>query len=93
MFNKPFRVKSHSQMKGSDKKKFKAQVKTQFSIPECDVSILDTLLPAKEEATLTKIYTHSGESVIVYSVGKDPLFFEIDKQKVIIATINDVNLL
>ena len=82
MFIKPFRVKSHSQMKGSDKKKFKAQIKTQFCIPECNAADLDSLLPVKEEATLSKIYTYGGESVIVYSVGKDPLFFEIDKQKV-----------
>ena len=74
-------------MKGSDKKKFKSQVKTQFSTPDCDSSIIDSLLPAKEEATITKIYTHNGDSVLVYSVGKDPLFFEIDKQKVLYPTV------
>ena len=87
MFIKPFRVKSHTQMKGSDKKKFKSQVKTQFSTPDCDASIIDSLLPTKEEATITKIYTHNGDSVLVYSVGKDPLFFEIDKQKVLYPTV------
>ena len=81
MFIKPYRVKSHTQMKGSDKKKFKSQIKTQF--PDCDITIVDSLLPNKEEATIAKIYTHNGESVLVYSVGKDPLFFQIDKQKVI----------
>ena len=82
MFIKPYRVKSHTQMKGSDKKKFKAQVKAQFSIPDCDIEILDSLIPSKEDAVISKIYTYGGESVMVYSVGKDPLFFEIDNQKV-----------
>ena len=82
MFIKPFRVKSHSQMKGSDKKKLKAQVQSQFCISDCDKSNLDSLFPPKDDVTLTKIYTYNGESVVVYSVGKDPLFFEIDKQKV-----------
>ena len=69
-------------MKGSDKKKLKAQVTTQFGISDCDKSKLDSLFPPKDEAIITKIYTYNGESVLVYSVEKDPLFFEIDKQKV-----------
>ena len=87
MFIKPFRVKSNSQMKGSDKKKFKARIVAQFMLPECDRNTLDCLVPAKEDASLTKIYTYSGESVIVYSVGKDPIFFEIDKQKILFPTV------
>ena len=87
MFIKPFRVKSNSQMKGSDKKKFKARIVAQFMLPECDRNTLDCLVPAKEDASLTKIYTYSGESVIVYLVGKDPIFFEIDKQKILFPTV------
>ena len=83
MFIKPFRVKSQCQMKGSDKKKLKAQVKAQFSISDSDTASLEILFPPKDDFKSIKIYTHNGESVVVYSVGKDPLFFEIDKQKVV----------
>ena len=71
-------------MKGSDKKKFKANVKKTFVQ---DDEVLDQLLPVKEEMTQCKIYTFSGESVLVYFVGKDPLFFELDKQKTLFPTV------
>jgi len=87
MFIKPFRVKSQSQMKGSDKKKLRSRVKNQFQLLDSEESNLESLLPTKEETTVTKIYTHNGESVIVYSVGKDPLFFEIDKQMIVFPTV------
>ena len=60
MFIKPFRVKSSSQMKGSDKKKFKADIKKKFayfSDPDID---LNDLIPNKEELVVTKIETHTS---------------------------------
>ena len=65
-------------MKGSDKKKFKASVRNKFgeSLSEDDVN---QLIPSKEDLYLSKIYTHSGESVLVYiHLNKKPLFFDID---------------
>ena len=47
MFHKPFRVKSSTQMKGSDKKKLKADLKKKYSILQDDA--LNSLIPAKEE--------------------------------------------
>ena len=47
MFHKPFRVKSSTQMKGSDKKKLKAELKKKFAALHEDA--LNALIPAKEE--------------------------------------------
>ena len=47
MFHKPFRVKSSTQMKGSDKKKLKADLKKKYAILHDDA--LNSLIPAKEE--------------------------------------------
>lgn len=47
MFHKPFRVKSSTQMKGSDKKKLKAELKKKFAVLHDDA--LNSLIPAKEE--------------------------------------------
>ena len=92
MFAKPYRVKSQSQMKGSDKKKFRQLVKKTFfgagaSSSDDQDGVLDAFLPQKEEMTMTKVYTFGGESVLVYTVGKDPLFFELDKAKTLYPTV------
>ena len=78
MFAKPFRTKSNIQMKGSDKKKFRAEVKKSF--PGLDDTSLGDLVPVKEEILVTKVATHSGESVLVYFHAKTPLFFELEKR-------------
>ena len=48
--------------------------------------LLDAFLPQKEEMTMSKVYTFGGESVLIYTVGKDPLFFELDKAKTLFPT-------
>ena len=87
MFTKPFRVKSSSQMKGSDKKKFKADIKKKFayfSDPDID---LNDLIPNKEELVVTKIETFNGDAVLLYNRGKNVLFFELEKDKLIFPTL------
>ena len=87
MFIKPFRVKSSSQMKGSDKKKFKADIKKKFayfSDPDID---LNDLIPNKEELVVTKIETFNGDAVLLYNRGKNVLFFELEKDKLIFPTL------
>ncbi|KAK3599846.1 hypothetical protein CHS0354_022416 [Potamilus streckersoni] len=37
------------------------------------------MIPKKEEMTVTKIFTHAGDSAFIYSVQKNPLFFEVEK--------------
>ena len=36
------------------------------------------LVPNKEEMTVMKVYTHSGVNVVVYCLGKTPIFFDVD---------------
>ena len=72
MFNKPFRVKSSSQMKGSDKKKFKQEIKKAFPYftdPDVDQDALNDLMPNKEELIVTKIETFAGDAVLLYQKG------------------------
>ncbi|XP_077464453.1 eukaryotic translation initiation factor 2D isoform X1 [Stigmatopora argus] len=78
MFAKPFRVKSNVAMKGSDRRKLKADLSAAF--PTLSSDELTELVPNKEEFNVVKIYTHKGESVTIYIGHKNPLFFEIEKQ-------------
>ncbi|XP_013073483.2 eukaryotic translation initiation factor 2D-like isoform X1 [Biomphalaria glabrata] len=74
MFLKPFRVKTKTSVKSSDRKKLRSDIQQSFpSLTEEDVL---KLLPQKEEMTLVKINTHADENIVVYTVGKNPLFFE-----------------
>ena len=90
MFIKPFRVKSSSQMKGSDKKKFKADIRKKFKYftdPDVDQDALNDLIPNKEELVVTKIETFSGDAVLLYNRGKNVLFFELEKDKLVFPTL------
>ena len=80
LFLKPFRVKSNTQMKGSDKKKLKATVKKHF--PVLSEEDLNSMLPTKDEIVVSKIYTFSEESVLLYIHAKNTVFFELEKEKV-----------
>lgn len=80
MFGKPFRVKSSTQMKGSDKKKLKTTLKKHF--PKLSEEDLNTLLPTKDEIVVSKIFTFAEESVLLYIHAKNTVFFELEKEKV-----------
>lgn len=84
MFLKPFRVKTQTQIKGSDRKKLRAEISKWY--PTLSEGDLTQLIPAKEEMKITKIYTHSGENGLIYSLQKKPIFFEIDR--VVYPTVN-----
>jgi len=79
LFNKPFRVKSNSQMKGSDKKKLKQQLQKCF--PTLTETDLNRLIPTKDEIITSKIYTFAGESVLLYIHDRDTVFFQMEKEK------------
>ncbi|KAM3617565.1 uncharacterized protein V6R79_008231 [Siganus canaliculatus] len=78
MFCRPFRVKSNTAIKGSDRRKLKADISAAF--PSLSADELSELVPNKEELNVVKIYAHKGESVTLYVLHKNPLFFELDKQ-------------
>ena len=85
MFIEAFHIKSSSQMKSSDKKKFKAEIGKRFSYlsdPSVDKDGLNDLLSNKGEIIVTKIETFDGDSVLLYQKDKNlTLFFELIKDK------------
>ena len=85
IFIKPFRVKSNTQMKGSDKKKLKASLKKSFSKLTDDD--LNKLLPTKEEIVVSKIFTFNEESVLLYIHNKNAVFFEMEKDRIFFPSI------
>ena len=36
------------------------------------------MIPQKEDMSVMKIYTHGGETAVVYVLKKNPIFFEVD---------------
>lgn len=78
MFVRPFRVKSNTAIKGSDRRKLKADICAAF--PSLSAGELSELLPNKEELNVVKIYAHKGDSVTLYVLHKNPLFFELEKR-------------
>ncbi|CAE1304714.1 EIF2D [Acanthosepion pharaonis] len=77
MFKKSFRVKTHTTLKGSDRKKIKADILKVFN--SLDDESLNEVLPNKGDVTVMKISTNSGENALVYFFQKNPMFFELDK--------------
>jgi len=77
MFHKPFRVKSNSALRGSEKKQLKANLIKCYGLTAEDI---DTILPNKGQITISKIYCHSSESALIYSCNDNPLFFEVEKK-------------
>ncbi|XP_078111393.1 eukaryotic translation initiation factor 2D [Sander vitreus] len=78
MFVRPFRVKSNTAIKGSDRRKLKADISSAF--PSLSADELSELVPNKEELNVVKIYVHKGDSVTLYVLHKNPLFFELEKR-------------
>uniref|UniRef100_A0A8D0A2T6 Eukaryotic translation initiation factor 2D n=1 Tax=Sander lucioperca TaxID=283035 RepID=A0A8D0A2T6_SANLU len=78
MFVRPFRVKSNTAIKGSDRRKLKADISAAF--PSLSADELSELVPNKEELNVVKIYVHKGDSVTLYVLHKNPLFFELEKR-------------
>ncbi|XP_070563813.1 eukaryotic translation initiation factor 2D-like [Ptychodera flava] len=78
MFHKPFRVKSNTAIKGSDRRKLRADVGQQF--PSLSEDDLREIVPNKDEISVMKVYTHAGNNVIAYCLHKNPIFFELDKR-------------
>ncbi|XP_010864083.1 eukaryotic translation initiation factor 2D [Esox lucius] len=78
MFEKAFRVKSNTVIKGSDRRKLKVDISTSF--PSLSAEELSDLVPNKEELNVVKIYAHKGDAVTLYVLHKNPVFFELEKR-------------
>ncbi|XP_071140229.1 eukaryotic translation initiation factor 2D-like [Mytilus edulis] len=78
MFHKPFKVKTQTAIKGSERKRVRNDIEKLF--PNLQPADLLQIIPAKDEMTVAKIYTHSGESLVIYCVQKNPVFIEVFKE-------------
>ncbi|GAA6082406.1 eukaryotic translation initiation factor 2D, partial [Tachysurus ichikawai] len=78
MFTKAFRVKSNTVIKGSDRRKLRADVSAAF--PSLSAEQLNELIPNKEELNVVKIYAHKGDAVTLYVLHRNPVFFQLEKQ-------------
>ncbi|XP_054251791.1 eukaryotic translation initiation factor 2D isoform X1 [Indicator indicator] len=77
MFSRAFRVRSNTAIKGSDRRKLRADVAAAF--PNLSADQLTEFIPNKEELNVIKIYSHKGEAVTVYTNNKNPILFEIER--------------
>uniref|UniRef100_A0A8I4A2E0 Eukaryotic translation initiation factor 2D n=1 Tax=Callithrix jacchus TaxID=9483 RepID=A0A8I4A2E0_CALJA len=77
MFAKAFRVKSNTAIKGSDRRKLRADVTTAF--PTLGTDQVSELVPGKEDLNIVKLYAHKGDAVTVYVSGGNPILFELEK--------------
>lgn len=78
MFAKPFQVKSNCQLKGSVRKKFRADVLKAF--PTITEDAFNECIPNKEPVSVMKVYTHTKQAVHVYSIEKGPIAFEMENK-------------
>ncbi|CAH2220950.1 eukaryotic translation initiation factor 2D [Pelobates cultripes] len=77
MFAKVFKTKSNTAIKGSDRRKLRADINSSF--PSLTTENLAELMPSKEELNVVKIYTHKGDAVTVYVQNHNPIMFELDR--------------
>lgn len=78
MFEKAFRVKSNTVIKGSDRRKLKSEISAAF--PSLSPDHVSELVPNKDELNVVKIYSHKGDAVTFYVLHKNPIFFQLEKQ-------------
>lgn len=61
---------------------YRRKLRTDISaaFPSLSVQELNELIPNKEELNIVKIYAHKGDSVTLYVLHKNPIFFQLEKQ-------------
>ncbi|XP_053690087.1 eukaryotic translation initiation factor 2D [Sabethes cyaneus] len=78
MFIRPFKIKSNILMTGSERKRLKLRVQTQFNAP--DLSSLAELFGNKCKVCVVKLVTYNETPVAVYTSDKRPVFFELEEK-------------
>ncbi|XP_077548893.1 eukaryotic translation initiation factor 2D-like [Haemaphysalis longicornis] len=74
MFIKPFKIKSNVRLRNTDRKRLRAQLEKQF--PSLSPSQLDLVCPASGDLFQLRLLCHGGDSVTVYCLDAEPVFFE-----------------
>lgn len=75
MFVKPFKTKSNTQIKSTERKKLRTKIECAFNNPLSDDD-LNKVLPPKSTLNHLKIILHSGQMATVYTCDRRPMFFE-----------------
>merc|ERR1711942_294816 len=83
MFHKAFRVKSNTAVKSSDRRKTRSTLEQQLDVSPETSSLI---IPNKDEMTVAKIISHSGEIFNVFVVNKNPILFE-DRNGLLFPTV------
>uniref|UniRef100_A0A1I8PWN4 SUI1 domain-containing protein n=2 Tax=Stomoxys calcitrans TaxID=35570 RepID=A0A1I8PWN4_STOCA len=78
MFLKTFKLKSNAPLKGSDAKKLRQRIQTEFSHTNPEL-----FMPSKANVTILKLITHGEMQTCIYCVDKLPMFFENDENKLV----------
>lgn len=68
------------------RKKLRAEIQKSFST--LTVSDINDIIPSKDEVTTVKVYSNAGDNLFIYCVNKQPVLFEVDKEKVLYPTGN-----
>ncbi|KAM4701929.1 eukaryotic translation initiation factor 2D [Discoglossus pictus] len=77
MFAKVFKTRSNTAIKGSDRRKLRADISTVF--PSLTTENLSELMPPKDELNIVKAYAHKGDSVTIYVRNRNPIMFELER--------------
>uniref|UniRef100_A0A7M4FW56 Eukaryotic translation initiation factor 2D n=1 Tax=Crocodylus porosus TaxID=8502 RepID=A0A7M4FW56_CROPO len=77
MFARALRVRGHTAIKGSERRKLRADVAAAF--PSLSAEQLCELVPHKEELSVVKAYSHRGDAITVYTRGRNPVLFERER--------------
>lgn len=73
MFVKPFKTKSNTQIKSTERKKLRTKIENAFKLSDDD---LNKVLSTKSTLNHLKVILHSGQTAIVYTSDRRPMFFE-----------------
>lgn len=73
MFAKPFKTKSNTQIKSTERKKLRTKIVSAFNLSEDD---LNKVLPTKSTLNHLKLTLYSGQTVMAYICDRRPMFFE-----------------
>uniref|UniRef100_A0A336K476 CSON005261 protein n=1 Tax=Culicoides sonorensis TaxID=179676 RepID=A0A336K476_CULSO len=85
MFVKPFKSRANIQLKGSDKKRLKTRIFNSF--PTLKEEQLNNVFCNKSTVCSIKGVTHNEENIIIYTIEKQPFFFEIENLEILLPTV------
>lgn len=73
MFVKPFKTKSNTQVKSTERKKIRTKIESAFKVSEDELNVV---FGSKVMMSQVKLIASNGRTVSVYTCDKRPMFFE-----------------